>query len=408
MRGLGRGGQWARRRGWIRPLLAVALVIAVALARILANHGTSTEPGSGPSALVTGPPQTVFDWSSEACAPDELPDLPVRAFRDYRGMVNLILPHFNSWLLTGPDLDHLRNTCRVAMGSSLDPNPADFNQKEWIASLYTSDGRKVAALVHEEYHGTLRGSCVYTDPTSCWYNAVTYAASLDGGRSFQQPPVPGQLIAASSYRYRPGVDPAGVFSPSNIVRGAEDGLDYAMVVSRMPTGQTGTCLIRTANPFDPSAWRAWDGAGFALRFLDPYRTVGAGPSCTPVATPQIAVMHESLTYNTYLGRYLLVGLASAPRPGTGKLVTGIYFSISSDLVHWSPRRLLMAAPTLQTFRCGGPNPIAYPSLIDPTSASRTFATTDRRPYLYYTRFNYDRCRQNLNRDLLRVPIELSK
>lgn len=391
----------------MRLALIVALVIALALARRGEDHDTSSQPAPAASGRVTGPPETVFDWSSQACAPDEAPDLPVRAFRDYRGQVEFILPRFNSWRLLGPDLDHLRDPCEVVMGSSLDRNPADFNQKEWVASLYTRDGRHIAALVHEEYHGTLRGTCVPNEPTSCWYNAITFASSSDGGRSFQQPPPPAQLVAASPYRYKPGVNPTGVFGPSNIVHNGEDDLYYAMVVSRTPTGDSGTCLIRTADPFKPSTWRAWGGSGFTMRFVDPYRTSGAPGVCTPVAKPEIASMHESLTYNTYLQRFLLVGLASAPGPD-GPLVSGVYFSLSSDLVHWTPRELLMRATPVQQLRCGGPKPIAYPSLLDPASPSRTFATTGRRPYLYFTLFNHAGCKLGLDRDLVRVPVELSR
>jgi hypothetical protein len=359
------------------------------------------------TARVAGPPQTVFDWSSEACAPDQAADLSVRAYRDYRGRVQLILPRFNTWRLSGPDLNHLHNPCRIVMSSSFAGAPADFNQREWIASLYTDDGRRIAALVHEEYHGTQPGTCVATEPSSCWYNAVTFARSEDGGRSFRQPPPPRQLVAPSTYRYRPGVAPTGIFSPSNIVRG-RDGYFYTLVVSRAPGGAVGSCLIRTGDPFEPSSWRAWDERGFGIRFTDPYRTPpGAARPCVPIATPEIAAMHESLTYNTYLGRYLLVGLSSLPG-SPGELRTGVYFSLSRDLIHWSRRRLILEATTVQTFRCGGPNPIAYPSLIDPASGSRTFATTGRRPYLYYTRFNYEGCQQTQNRDLVRRRIELSR
>lgn len=293
------------------------------------------------------------------------------------------------------------------MSSSLDGAPAAFNQREWVASLYTDDGRRIAALVHEEYHGTQPGTCVQNEPTSCWYNAVTFARSDNGGLSFQQPP-PGQLVAASAYRYRPGDAPTGIFSPSNIVR-ARDGYYYALVVSRAPSDAIGSCLIRTDDPFEPSSWRAWDGSGFGIRFADPYRaTPDAARPCVPVATPEIGTMNESLTYNTYLDRYLLVGLV-ASRPGpSGKPVPGVYFSLSSDLIHWSRRRLIMEATSVQTFRYGGPDPIAHPSLIDPRSDSRTFATTGRRPYLYYTRFNYEGCQRTMNRDLVRRPIELSK
>jgi hypothetical protein len=394
----------------LRPIaIGAAALAVVALASRLWGQGVDhRSDDTGVSISTEGPPQTVFDWSSQACAPDQLPDLPVRAFRDYRGRVDLILPHFNSWLLTGPDLNHLGNPCHVVLGSSFDPNPAGFNQKEWIASLYTRDGRRVAALVHDEYHGAKPGTCSPRDLTSCWYNAVTYASSSDGGLSFTQLAAPNDLVAASPEPYSPGRQPSGVFSPSNIVRSPADGLYYAIALSRTPSGDTGSCLMRTGDPFDPASWRAWDGSGFGFRFTDPYRAAGAGGSdCTPVATPEIASMHESLTYNTSLQRYLLVGLASAPEAETGRSMTGVYFSLSTDLLHWTRRQLIVAAPSVQSFRCGGPDPIAYPSLIDPSSRSRTFSTTARRPYLYYTRFNYQGCHRSPDRDLVRVPIAIA-
>jgi hypothetical protein len=266
---------------------------------------------------------------------------------------------------------------------------------------------EIAAPVHNEYHGTLPRTCVPNEPTSCWYNAITLARSTDGGRSFQQPPAPGHLVAASPDRYMLGVKPTGIFSPSNIVRSGADGLYYAMVVSRTPSGESGTCLMRSADPFDPRSWRAWDGRRFGLRFADPYREPRAAKPCTPVAKPEIATMHESLTFNTYLNRFILVGIAEAPHP-SGDSVSGVYFSISDELVHWSPRKLLMRATPRQQFRCGRPKPIAYPSLLDPESRSRTFSTTGRRPYLYFTRFNYAGCKLGLDRDLVRVPVEIAR
>ncbi|HEX8959867.1 MAG TPA: hypothetical protein VF770_08595, partial [Solirubrobacterales bacterium] len=118
-------------------------------------------------------------------------------------------------------------------------------------------------------------------------------------------------------------------------------------------------------------------------------------------------MTESLTFNTELKRYLLVGMAPAAEPGAGTRGTGIYYSVSTDLIHWSQRRLLLSAPTVHSYVCGGPSPIAYPSLIDPVSHSRTFATSGRRPYLYFTQFRYEHCRQTPNRDLMRVRVEIS-
>jgi hypothetical protein len=118
-------------------------------------------------------------------------------------------------------------------------------------------------------------------------------------------------------------------------------------------------------------------------------------------------MTESLTYNTVLNRYLLVGLAPPGPLSRGPKVRGIYFSTSPDLVHWSKRRLLARTVTKHNYRCGGPSPLAYPSVIDPASASRTFATSGSSPYLYYTQFRFKNCRQTAERDLMRVPLQVS-
>jgi hypothetical protein len=356
--------------------LALGVLIYVGaillLIRIVSEQGPAGGGAANAAIAVVGKEDTVFDWSTQACGPEHLPDLPVRAFRDYRGRVQLTVPHYVNRRMVGPALDRVHVDCEVTLHSTLNSDPAAFEDREWIASLFTQDGRHVAALVHDEYHGTESGTCVQTTPTPpCWYNAVTFARSDDGGRSFQLPR--DHFVAASTYRYEPGVAPTGIFTPSNIV-GPRDGYYYALVVSRAPNGEVGSCLIRTDDPFEPSSWRAWDGDSFD---------------------------------NTYLDRYLLVGLASLPGPD-GRLITGIYFSVSRDLIHWSERQLLMEATAIHTFRCGGPDPIAYPSLIDPASDSRTFATTGRRPYLYFTRLNYERCRRTLDRDLVRLPVEVSK
>jgi hypothetical protein len=118
-------------------------------------------------------------------------------------------------------------------------------------------------------------------------------------------------------------------------------------------------------------------------------------------------MVESLTFNTYLDKYLLVGTASGPgRPG--EMASGIYYSTSEDLIHWTPRRLIMEVESRHTYRCGDPNPVAYPSVLDPDSTSRNFETTGKEAYLYFTRSNYQSCRETLDRDLVRIPIEFSK
>jgi hypothetical protein len=394
-----------------RPALPLLLLLGVVLLliRLVSGQDLADERATDAAIEVVGPAETMFDWSSQACEPEHIPDLPVRAFRDYQNRVQLVLPHYVNRRMIGPSLDRVAVDCTVTMRSTRNPDPAAFDDREWIAAVFTQDGRDVAALVHEEYQGSEHpGHCPSGVYERCWYNAITFARSADGGRSFRQPLLPDRLIASSPHRYAPDVGPFGLFAPSNIVRNPDDGLYYAIVQTIQPEDETrGSCVIRTSNPANPSSWRAWDGEGFELEFVDPYESAATPAACEPVATAQISEMRESLTYNTYLDRFVLVGLSTA-RPLTGgEPLTGVYFSLSSDLIDWTPQKLVMEIESKQSFECGDADPIAYPSLLDPSSRSRTFETTGRDPFLYYTQFHYSDCAQTLDRDLLRVPLEIS-
>ena len=70
--------------------------------------------------------------------------------------------------------------------------------------------------------------------------------------------------------------------------------------------------------------------------------------------------------------------------------------------------LFFPAQVTWDYQCGDKDPIAYPSLIDPASTSRNFETVGRKAYLYYTLFHYSNYQQGLDRDLVRIPVEISK
>lgn len=384
--------------------LLLALVGCVLL---LTGISLRAEPDSSAARLaLVGPAELVFDWSEQSCAPVEEPDLPVRAFRDAWGRVQLLLSHYVTFRLIGPTLNRLRVDCRPVMRSPEDPHPARFRDRRWIASPYTEDGRHIWALVHHEYQGNRHGRrCPERSYLRCWYNAVTLAKSSDGGRTYRQLRSPRHLIAAAPYRYRHGAGPAGVFAPSNLVRRGR--YFYALVRVRDKERSAGVCLIRSGLPGRASGWRAWAEGRFGVRFRNPYRDpVGPAVGCDRISPGRISEMTESLTFNTVLDRYLLVGIAGPlDRRARGRH-SGIYFSLSEDLVHWSPRQLLLAAPTLHTHRCGAPSPIAYPSIISPRSRSRTFTTSDGYSYLYFTRFHYRNCQRTADRDLVRIPLKV--
>jgi hypothetical protein len=382
----------------------LGLLVAALLAMALLAGGTSFAAAA--RVAVAGPQQTVFDWSAQACATTQAADLPARAFRDDRGRVQLLLSHFDNFRLVGRSLARLRVDCRVVMSSDENAEPARFRDREWLAAPYTADGHRIWALVHDEYQGNRHpGRCPQGRYLPCWYNAITLAVSNDGGRSFHDP-ARGRLVAAPPYRYRPGGGPTGLFAPTNLVR-HHDGYLYALVRFRDPDGEDGTCLMRSRQIWKAGGWRALGASGrFDVRFANPYLADRRSPTpCRAVSSAEIGEMAESLAFSSVLGEYILVGMA-AERSGPRPRDAGVYFSTSDDLIHWSPRSLLLRAATVQTYRCGGASPIAYPSLLDPRSRSRTFAIVGRTPYLYFTQLHYRGCGRTPDRDLVRLPVEI--
>jgi hypothetical protein len=384
----------------------------LSLAAILGGLVILSELREAQTVEVVGPEEIVFDWSQSACEPADIPDIPARAFRDAQGRVQLIASHYINRRMIGPDLDNLTHDCDVIMPSHYDPNPAEFNDREWIHSVYTLDGAEVFALIHNEYQGhTHPGRCPSGEYFECWYNAVTLAVSTDGGDSYEHARPSTHLVASISYRYVPDLGRAGIFQPSNIVRNPADDYYYALLrLARYQAQPQGTCLMRTTDLADPKSWRAWGGAGFDVRFIDPYLEIDEPPQnhvCQPVSYDEIGLMVESLTFNTYLDSFLLVGTAVG-RNRVGNAISGIYYSTSDDLIRWTPRKLIVEVESSQTYQCGDPDPVAYPSVIDHDSPSQNFETTGKRAYLYFTRYNYQSCKETLDRDLVRVPIEFSK
>lgn len=243
--------------------------------------------------------------------------------------------------------------------------------------------------------------CPSRDAGQCQMMALTYARSSDGGRTFDQPPVPDHLVAASPYQFEEGGEEWGIWQPSNIIRHPQDGYYYAAIHAEdYGLQQRGTCMMRTDNLSDPASWRAWDGQSFSVQFANPYDSDldPAAHVCQPVSADEIWTLTYSLTYNEYLGAFVLVGHAvHVDTPG-------FYYALSHDLINWTPRTLLMEADLVQT--TGTPSSyLAYPSLLDPESPGLNFDVTGQTPYLFYSRFN-DASSGDV--DLVRVQVRFEK
>jgi hypothetical protein len=306
----------------------------------------------------------------------------------------------------GPDFGSLRRSCVPTLVSDDDPTAQSFSNQEWLSTVYRV-GHVFHAIVHNEYHDPVSPSCKQGDTSPanpCWYNALTYASSTDG-RVFSQPPAPTHVLAGPPQQWdasggrAPG--PYGYFAPSNIVR-RPDGYWYAMfftIPERDNQQKRGSCVMRTNTLSDPASWRAWDGAAYTIAMPSPYAAGATGTACHIVIPGGI---DGSLTYNTYLQRYLYVGATGAIVDGA--LTCGFLYATSQDLVTWSPPRVLKTAPVPFPPCPPGPNQGRehYPSLIDHADTSINFENTGRTPHLYYMRYNDNA----LDRDLLRVPVTI--
>lgn len=389
-------------KGRIRRVLALTSTAVVALCGVCGS-------AQAVSVTVTGPEEVAWDWNTMRCVDYDWPDGPAQAFRDSLGRLQLVAPFLR---MTGTSFADLTTNCSTQLTSDRDPNPAHYDYSRFLNGLYTENGRDVYALLHNEWHGwEIPGAC----PTAgkarrCGVGAVTFAVSHDNGDTFVSPPAPDNFVA--TVPPRPVIDDprTGLFGTSAPVKKGSYYYSFALI-GASGAQDAGACVIRSPDLTDPKSWRGWDGASFSVRFENPYYE-NASPSrthlCEPMDYDNIQSMTRSVTYNTFLGMYVLTGNAVKFDPVQSRNVLGFYFSTSDDLIHWSMRQLLYEIPTVQSHQCGGPDAGAYPALIDHDSTDRNYRTTDATAYVYFTRLHYNAaCQQDGQNDLIRVPVQFS-
>jgi hypothetical protein len=356
-----------------RPLAAirVAALCIVSFAGAMPAHADVT-------VEITGRPIVVFDSARDGCTPDDIPDVNARAFHDASGQVVMFALHDVNRALRGPDVAHLKIDCHVALDSPFDADPAHYADRNFIAATWTTDGRTVSALVHEEYHADDFKRCHAEGELACWYNSVLSYRSSNGGADFSRT----KPLVVAAAPFRQDVEQGrhrGFFNPSNIV--TSGGYVYALISTTGWTGQAyGNCLFRTADPSKAGSWRAFDGKAFSIRYDDPYGSSATQPKpCATIGPFPFAV--GSIVKHRASGTWIATMQASA---GGALPLDGFYYATSRDLIHWGPARILLAHKTLYGDLCkAGPSIVGYPSMIDPQSPSRNFDEVGDHPDLMF-------------------------
>ncbi len=401
----------------------VALVLCVAVQRVSAQSWT------GPILLQTGAEEKVFTYTTDHCTQLDLPDVYAHPIRTPDGLLLISGNAPSNYAMFGPDFRSLRRSCTPVFVSGDKWDVTAFDHQEWITSVYSEDGVTIHALVHNEYHDPYSARCRpgVTDPSNpCWYNFISYAVSTDAGRTFTQPASPGHLVAMLPFKWNPDASrrgappPHGYMEPSNIVR--HDGYYYCMMfglLSNTDQSRRGTCIMRTDDITRPASWRLWDGAAFSIPLVNPYTQPPADSSAYLPAfvSPQtLRDLRGSLTWNSYLRQFVLVGAGVFPVSGVE--TCGVFLSRSSDLLQWSPPKLIRKT-VLGWSPCNTQTPDqaarnitqeAYPSLIDHDAPDVSFTSADSTAYIYFMQNmdNHTPGGWGFRRDLVRIPLTIQK
>jgi hypothetical protein len=393
-------------------------IAALALAPWMACPPAAAEVADAPTfgslaptlTLVrSGPPQVVYSWRKQQCTAKSVPDAPARAFREPGGDIRLIAAGFDSWSLVGRSFDHLHVDCHALWQGGRKANPGLYDDMSWIGATYALPSGIVIGLAsnewsayrHREEAGAVPINCEDAHNDACLLYSITQIVSQDGGSSFRY--VEGDhLAAALPYRFNPQptqASSAGVATVSNII--SRDGFHYVFLgVRGVGEQRSGSCLMRTSDLPHARAWRAWNGSDFSVEFADPYggEPIEAGKHlCTPVAPDEVSSIQHVDSYDTYVGLFRGFGQSDE-----GRVIAGVFYATTPDLIHWSPWQLLMQIPAERDCR----EIIYHPSMLADDDATPNFEGGGDHPYLYFVRVNRTGCRPSIDSDLVRVPLEI--
>ena len=402
--------------GAMRTVVAACLAL---LAAVLLQPGLGRgaypppdDPFDFNEAVVqqAGPEVMVYDWSTQKCENDDIPDEAARAFRDNTGKINLMDTHFWNYRFTATTARPAPYThpCTRTMSSTNSADPATYNSKEWLASPWTADGQTVYALIHNEYQGgNFLSNCGVGLPV---------LVELDHERRLHR-----RRRDLQQHRARPhgGHDPVPVHQgrSARLLHAEQHrALRRRLVLRDVPRRGQGRPADRHLPDAHPRPERPPVLA--RLERLDASRCGSSTPTSRPPASTRPTTSarrwtstasgrsRENLFYNTYFKKWVLVGNSVGDSNFPDK-PPGVYYALSDDLLNWTDLKLLMAAEITWARNCVLPDPIKEVSILDPSSTSRNFTTVGQNAQLFYTWYHMSGCNGTLDRDLVRIPIQFT-
>lgn len=357
---------------------------------------------SGASALsinIIGGPYKIFDWESQRCDKNDIPDSPIRVFRDSEDNLVAFASHFNVRRFVGAHLKTLTRECQISRMSVENSEPSQFDDRIWVISTWTEDGVDVYALGHNEFQGHRHpGKCKFSEYEKCWYNSIVALYSRNSGRRFEK--VAGEKpVASASLRSEDEQGrPRGFFSPTNMV--AFGNYIYTYIYNTGAGKQKrGYCIFRTLRHQVGGRWEYLTIEGWVVSTYDPYTDTSGAP-CEAINNLYSiggVVRHRDS------GEFIAVGVM----PG-GNQQGKFAFSVSSNLLVWSKPRAFLDLPSIYSKEKCSDVVYSYPSLVDERSSSRNLDDVGSRAMLFLTQQKKNRCSGTLNRDLVYFDVEIVK
>jgi hypothetical protein len=353
---------------------------------------------AAPVIVVENNPVAVFA-DAQHCESLDIPDAPLRAFRRADGMVVAFATHYLNRALIGPSLAQLSHDCRLVYQGKHLVDPAQFDDRTWIAATWTFDGVTVSALGHNEYHADqFPGHCQFQTYRECQYNAIVPLSSLDGGRSFARTHYPAPIAAPPMKSDVAQGRPRGYVNPSNIV--FHDGYYYTLI-GRSDLGgkKAGRCLFRTQDVLAPETWTVWDGQSYISITDSPYKGAWTEKSICEAATGlggalgSIAKIKDTKLFAAFW-------IAESANRAEGGDVN---VSFSGDLLHWSSTQHLLSVTPSWSSKCPEGVRYNYPSALSDSDEGRNYESLGESSWLFLTRAS---CLHALDRDLVRFPLTL--
>jgi hypothetical protein len=244
------------------------------------------------------------------------------------------------------------------------------------SSIFPSANRQDLLMIFhaENHYGRAYGTAGVTA-----YASIGIARSADGGKTWsrQGPVITGREAQTG---YPPPNIGLGAGNPSAILTGGYIYVFYIDNVSRTGPfrGINSLCLARAPIMSDgrPGSWTKF----YQKSFSQP----GIGGLCDPPVPPPSAKSgitfqsNPDISFNSTLNAYLLVFQSD----------DGFFYSISSDLISWSPPRLFMPTPpNIQNLKTPGAEYYYYPLLVTPSSPSDQL--TGESGYIFYAKGTQD-------------------